>query len=488
MKVARRGVLGWAASAAALGACAWAEPATAQQPGGAEREQPAIPLVATRRVLEVNGKPAPVFGLIGPRGRPGLDLAPGQHFRVDLTNRAGVPTIMHWHGQAPAWTQDGFPWPGIPPIGDGAVRHYDFRPAPGTYWMHSHFGLQEQQLMAAPLIVHEAADLAEDAAQVTLMLHDFSFRPPSEILHTLRSPMARMAGMSMAEGTASATEPDLNDVVYDAFLANDRTLADPDVVMVERRGRVRLRIINAAAASQFWITFAGQEGMVLAADGRPVQPLRARRIPIAVAQRFDVVLDLGDRQALPVLAQVEGTRHRTGIILATPHAAVGKIAGSAARPAPAVDLSLERRLRAARPLLRRAPDMRHPLALGGGMAPYEWRLNGAGWPHPKVLGVSHGQRVEITMANRTMMSHPIHLHGHGFQVVGIGGVALDGAVRDTVLAPARGEVRIAFDADNPGRWPLHCHNIYHMAAGMMTELRYPGFCAGRFCADPERGA
>ena len=88
--------------------------------------------------------------------------------------------------------------------------------------------------------------------------------------------------------------------------------------------------------------------------------------------------------------------------------------------------------------------------------------------------VKRGQRVAIDIVNHSMMSHPIHLHGHAFQVVGINGRKMAGALRDTVLAPARGRVTVAFDADNPGRWPLHCHNLYHMATGMMTEVRYSG--------------
>jgi FtsP/CotA-like multicopper oxidase with cupredoxin domain len=71
-----------------------------------------------------------------------------------------------------------------------------------------------------------------------------------------------------------------------------------------------------------------------------------------------------------------------------------------------------------------------------------------------------------------MMAHPMHLHGHHFQVVGLNGAPVNGAVRDTVLVPVNGSVTIAFDANNPGRWLFHCHNLYHMATGMMTEVAY----------------
>ena len=107
--------------------------------------------------------------------------------------------------------------------------------------------------------------------------------------------------------------------------------------------------------------------------------------------------------------------------------------------------------------------------------PYSWTIDGRAWPDRQPLIVSKGQRVVVEMVNRSMMAHPMHLHGHHFQVVAINGAPLVGAVRDTVLVPAMGMVAVAFDADNPGRWLLHCHNLLHMATGMMTEVVYDRF-------------
>jgi FtsP/CotA-like multicopper oxidase with cupredoxin domain len=81
----------------------------------------------------------------------------------------------------------------------------------------------------------------------------------------------------------------------------------------------------------------------------------------------------------------------------------------------------------------------------------------------------------LTLENASAMAHPMHLHGHHFQVVAVNDAPFAGAVRDTVLVPVQGTVTVAFDADNPGRWPLHCHNLLHMATGMMTELVYDGY-------------
>jgi FtsP/CotA-like multicopper oxidase with cupredoxin domain len=276
---------------------------------------------------------------------------------------------------------------------------------------------------------------------------------------------------TMNKGSGMAM--DLNDIDYDAFLANDRTFADPEVIRTEPGGRVRLRLINAASSTQFWIDLGVLTGTVIAADGHPVRPVRGARLPLAIAQRLDVLIDLPGNGTYPIFAHVEGKRARTGIVLAASGAPVSRLAAEAEEIAPPVDLSLEHRLEAVIPLVPRAPDVTHSVILAGAMAPYAWSLNGEYWPETTPLTNATGQRVTINMLNHTMMAHPMHLHGHAFQVVAINGVPLAGAVRDTVLVPPMANVTIAFDADNPGRWAFHCHNLYHMITGMMTELRYP---------------
>ena len=455
-----------------------------------------IRLTAGTRTLAVNGKPARVFGLIGPNGNSGITLSPGERFHVDLVNQAGTSTLVHWHGQLPPWRQDGFPWPQTPPIPAGDTQSYDYAPIPGTYWMHSHHGMQEQNLMTAPLIVRSAEDMRADRQEVVLMLHDFSFRTPDELLAGLtrsddshsamsKSGMGKAMNMDMGSmgrmksGTMGAVNMapgmtmDLNDVDYDAFLANDRTLADPEVVRTEPGGRVLLRLINAASATQFWIDFGALSGTIVAVDGHPVRPLRGSRFPLAMAQRFDVLIDLPGNDSYPIVAQVEGKRARTGIVLAASGAPVSRLAAEAGENAPPVDLSLELRLEAAAPLAPRAADVTHRVILAGAMTPFACSLNGEYWPNVTPLMIATGQRVAIEMMNHSMMAHPMHLHGHVFQVVAINGVPLTGAARDTVLVPTKGSVTVAFDADNPGRWAFHCHNLYHMMTGMMTEFRYP---------------
>lgn len=272
-----------------------------------------------------------------------------------------------------------------------------------------------------------------------------------------------MAGMKM----------DVNDIEFDAYLANDRTLDDPEVVQVEPGGRVCLKIIVGTASTNFILDLGELEGELIAVDGHAVMPLRARQFPMAMAQRFDLRLQLPKGGGVfPILAQREDDTVRTGIVLASRKSGIERIAERAANKAGIVGLELEQRLRAADPLKLRPVDRSHEVLLGGVMERYVWTINGAVYGADKPLPVSLGERVELVIRNTTAMAHPMHLHGTSFQVVEIDGKRLNGARRDTVMVPADARVTVAFDATNAGRWAFHCHNSYHQEAGMMTSVEY----------------
>jgi FtsP/CotA-like multicopper oxidase with cupredoxin domain len=453
------------AAAASLGA-AIARPAWA-----AAKE-----LRIVRRILEVNGTAAPVFGLVGADDRPGTRFRAGETFDVVLRNETAEDTIVHWHGLTPPWAMDGVANAPLPLLPAGGSRQFDFAVgSAGTHWMHAHT-LQHQALLAAPLIVEEAQPV--DEQEVVMLLHDLSFTPAEELLHNLQHGGHDMGGMMGIGGMMGmdhnmpgmdhAAMVHANDIEYDAYLANDRTLADPKVVPVESGGRVRLSIINGAAATAYHVDFGELNGTLIAVDGKDVDPIRATRFPVGMGQRLDVRLQLpAGARAFPILALREAARERTGLILRQPGAAVAKLAEVAARSAPAINLNTEIRLRAEKPLADRAPDRDFAVTLVGGMNVYEWAMQGK-----EPLLVRTGERAEITLHNMSTMTHPMHLHGHAFQVVAFDGWRFDGAVRDTVLVPPMRSVTIAVDADNPGLWASHCHHLYHMAAGMMATLAY----------------
>lgn len=446
------------------------------------------------RVIDVNGKPAKVFALRQPDGTAGILANAGGRFRVRLENRCGAPTLVHWHGLLPPYGQDGVPDLPQPLLPDAQSYDYDFPlKTPGTHWMHAHT-LQEQQLLAAPLIVADPAEAGLDEQPVVVLFHDFSFKAPEELLAGLRGPMAggtmsghdtpqsrsampghQMAGMPAMHGAMGGMAADMNDIDYDAYLANDRTLDDPDVFRVERGGMVRLRLINGATATAFWIDLGALDGELIAVDGDAVAPLAGRIFPLGMGQGIDVRLRLPQEDgAWPVLALREGAAQRTGFMLATKRGAVARLDPLGTKPTPPLDLTLESQLRAVRPLADRPVDLHDTIVLGGDMAAYSWTLDGRTWGANRPVQVRAGARVELTLRNDSMMGHPMHLHGHHFQVVAIDGRRLAGAMRDTVWVPPARTLTVAFDAANPGQWAFHCHHLYHMAAGMMTAVDYTG--------------
>src|SRR5262249_48381465 len=245
-------------------------------------------------------------------------------------------------------------------------------------------------------------------------------------------------------------------------------------VTAARGGGGLLRVINGPSMSAFHVDPGALDGELIAVDGFPVAPVVARRFLIAVAQRLDIRLAIPRAPAAhPVLAVLEGENKQTGIILRAGSAPVARIPDTASTASPPLTIDLERRLRAAKPLKPRKADRTHTLNLTGEMAGYVWSINNVAWTKDvPPLPIAAGERVELILGNQPPMQHPMHLHGHEFQVVEIDGKRFAGAVRDTVLVPPGRRVVVAFDANNPGLWALHCHLLYHLDAGMFITLRY----------------
>ena len=463
-------------------------------------------LTVGTRTLEVNGKPAKVFHIEGSGGASGIMAEEGQRFSGALFNATGEPLQMHWHGQMKAPADQDRARPDGGALAPRQSDSHDFELTPGTHWMHSHT-LSEQQLLAAPMVTREKD--AGDVQDVVIMLHDFAFRSPQEILVELgasdahaghgapRAPMSGQAhratapmhhgrggghgmrgmaghgaghggrhGMPMMGGMVHA-----NDVRYDAYLANDRTLGDPQVVKVEKSGRVRLRIINGGTATSFFISTPGLSSRAVAVDGVACHPVQRSAYPLAQGQRIDLTVEIPrEGGVFPVLAQVEDAAFLTGIVLATPGARVERLDATASQKQGLLDLSFETELRAVAGLPMKEPQSSF-VAMLGEEPGYRWTINGAIHGEHEPFKVRQGDRVEITFMNPTSMMHPMHLHGHHFQVVGVGWRRYAGPVRDTVIVPAHAPVTIAFDAVHKGSWFLHCHHLYHMATGMMTEVQ-----------------
>lgn len=420
--------------------------------------------------IDVNGKQAVVLGLAQPDGTLGIRAEKGEKFNVLLRNTMDVPTSIHWHGLILPNSQDGVAFVTQFPLYPGLSYRYDFPLVQtGTYWMHSHFSLQEQLQLSAPLIIYDPEEANLSDKEAILFLSDFSFKRPLEIFRNLRcNKQMSMHDMNNIK--------DVIDVNYDALIANYRTLDNAEIIAVEPGQKVRLRIINGSSATNFFIKLGRLEGEAIAVDGNRIEPLKGNHFELAVAQRMDIIVQIPQEGgAFPIIGQGEATDMVAGFVLATKNVELPKLSSKAPEKASAFTNAQETKLKALVPLKKRPVQRSLVVELGGNMADYTWTLNGQAWPEVTPLVVESGERVEIVFKNKTAMSHPMHLHGHVFQVTAIDGQHIEGALRDTVLVKPNSTLAIQFDADNPGVWPLHCHILYHLEAGMFTVLRYNDF-------------
>ena len=477
--------------------------------GGSER----VRLFVKEVPLKILGKEVTVIAIEQANGTQGYSPEKADGFHVEVVNQLKVPTSIHWHGLVLPNLMDGVPFVTQNPIPPGKSFRYDFPlKQSGTYWMHSHYGLQEQVYNSAPLIIWTPEERAKADRQVVVMFSDFSFTPADQVLNGLkrgmqstgmkeRSPEKKIEAtasgkMSGNRGDSAVSEvvaqkwddqkqrlvrtivraPEAEiDVKYDALIANRRTLDDPEIISVNAGELVLLRLIAASSNQNFYVDTGGLEAELLAVDGKAVQPIKGNFFQLGVAQRLDLRVTIPkEGGAYPIVAQGEGTKLLCGVILTTKGASAPKLSRTASISTAALDNTQEKKLRAVKPLSDRSIDRTLPAALGGNMATYVWTINGAAYPNKNSLDIQSGKRVGIAFTNSTNMGHPMHLHGHDFQIVEIDGEKVSGALRDTLMVPPDSKMTVAFDADNAGVWPMHCHLLYHLDTGMFTVVRYEG--------------
>jgi multicopper oxidase len=378
---------------------------------------------------------------------------------------------------------DGVPGVTQEPVAPGTSFTYEFTvPDPGTYFFHPHVGLQLDRGLYGTLLVEDPAEPGRYDREAVIVLDDWTDgvgRSPDRILQDLqRRGMAGMAGMDMGEGGMSGMDGmaddgnplggDPGDVRYPFYLINGRPVGSPRTLKARPRERVRLRIINAAADTAFRVAVAGHRLTVTHTDGFPVEPASGDALLVGMGERYDALVDLDDG-VFPLVALAEGKGARAAAVI---RAGNGPTPNLDARPA-----ELDRRLltvASLRPagdvdLGARQPARTHRLTLAGDMQRYQWTINGRTFDRTVPLKVRQGERVRLVFDNRSMMFHPMHLHGHTFQVRD---GAQPGPRKDTVVVRPMQRVTVDLDAGNPGQWVVHCHNAYHQEAGMMTTLSY----------------
>ena len=416
-----------------------------------------------------------------------IRLRAGGVLRAAFTNDLPEPTTVHWHGIALRNDMDGVPGVTQAPVAPGERFDYEFTaPDPGTYFFHPHVGPQLDRGLYAPLIVDDPDEPGDYDRELVLVLDDWlDGADPDAVLAGLRESggmdmgsgdtgMDMGDGMDMGENMGpSGLGMDVGDVDYPTYVINGRTPGDPFTFDARRGERIRLRIINAGSDHPFRLAVGGHRLTVTHSDGFPVEPATGDALLLGMGERYDVILTLDADGPVPVVAVPEGG---TNGALAVIRTGTGAPPASDVRPAELDGRLLTAgalRAAAAVVLPSRTPDRTLDFRLAGDMASYRWTLNGRPFDEGQLRDAHYqlreGERVRLRFENRSPMFHPMHLHGHTFQVQQEGG---PGARKDTAIVRPMETVTADFDADNPGQWALLCHNIYHAEAGMMTVLSY----------------
>ncbi len=445
----------------------------------------AIPLIAGPATVDLAGRRARTWAYNGTVPGPVVRVTAGETLRVKLTNHLEQATSVHWHGIALPNAMDGVPGVTQPGVEPDAEFDYEFvAPDPGTYFFHPHMGMQLDQGLYAPLIVDDPHDPGGYDAEWIIVLDDWTDgigRRPERILARLQRGMGMgsgstseggmdMGGMDHGDMAAGSLISDVlggmaGDVAYPLYLLNGRPPKDPETFTASAGQRIRLRIINAGSDTAFRFAVAGHPLTVTHADGYSVVPVTGDAVLLGMGERVDALVTVDDG-AHPVIARAEGKGKSARAVL---RAGSGSITRWAApeldrQLLTVADLSPD----PAVALATKAPDRTHRLALGGNDMTYRWTINGATYDPAVLYPAALGERVRLVFENTSTMWHPMHLHGHTFAVVRD---ESPGVRKDTVIVTPGETITVDFDATNPGRWMLHCHNTYHLEAGMMTTVQ-----------------
>jgi FtsP/CotA-like multicopper oxidase with cupredoxin domain len=458
-------------------------------------------------------KPIRALTLNGSLPGPTLKFRVGDTARISVRNNLQKEdTSVHWHGLLVPNSQDGVPYLTTPPIKAGSSLVYEFPlKHPGTYWYHSHTGLQEQRGIYGSIVVEprEGEAIHSDSEHV-LVLSDWTYEKPNEVMRTL---MRGSEWYSIKKGNAqsiagaikagalkdyfqrerSRMPPmDVSDVAYEAFLINGQK-------QIELGGKpgdkIRLRVINAAASSYFYLSSSTGPMTIVAADGPAVSPLKSKRFLIGIAETYDLIITIPPSGKWEFRAtSQDGSGH------ASAYVGNGDLHPAQDPPKPnlytmddmlsgalsAMDMDgMSNTMEEDRPpapyaklhspaptqIYSSAPRRTLELRLTGSMERYTWSINGKTAHEDGVIKVTRGEVLRLEFINDTMMHHPMHLHGHFFRVID-GDHDSHAPMKHTIDVPPMGRRTIEFLANEHGDWLFHCHLLYHMHAGMARVFSY----------------
>ena len=490
---------------------------------------------------------------------PLVRLREGQRARLHVTNTLAEDSSIHWHGLLVPFQFDGVPGVSFPGIRPGERFTYDFPiRQSGTYWWHSHSGLQEQAGHYGPIIVESAEPDPRYDRDYVVLLSEFTPLHPHDIMRKLkvgehyfqRDMLTAVEGtmpgaMRRMWGKMRMNPRDISDVTGSTytFLINGHGPQDDLQFAFVPGERVRLRVINGSAMTFFNLRIPGVPMTVIQADGQDVDEVEVDEFQIGVAETYDVIVsppagshaivaEAMDRSGMgiasltshkghiatpPPLRQIPTlTMADMGMMDHSAHSGSGmasmegmdhSMRDTSALPAdveagPGVDMvapmpmdrmdfpglgldTVSHRvlrytdLRARRMNPHREIDREMEIHLTGNMERYMWSFDGRKFTAvtDDPIRFGYDERVRVKLVNQTMMAHPIHLHGHFFELVN-GADHMHQPLKHTVVVQPGGTATFDLTANEPGDWAFHCHLLYHMHAGMMQVVTVRPFPEG----------
>lgn len=464
---------------------------------------------------------------------PVLTFTEGEVAKINVTNNMDVETSIHWHGLILPNFQDGVPYLTTPPIKPGATFTYSFPLShSGTYWYHSHTGLQEQRGVYGSIVIKPKNQKLKYDRDLVLVLSDWTDENPNEVLRSLKRgsewySIKKKTAVSIASAISSGAFKgllglwkmrmpgiDISDVYYEAFLINGKREAlYPEFKAGER---VRVRVVNAAASTYFWTTIGDTKAKLVSADGIDVVPVKASKVLHAIAETYDYIITIpktgsiefkafaqdGSGEATAVLGS--GKVHKAMKVEAPDYLERTKSSGGMSH---SMDMGEDKKMDDSMAGMKMMDHSSHQnmdnkmdmkpseadfsydilkspkvtslavdnvknieLNLTGNMWRYVWSLNGKTLSEVDKIKISRGEVIRVVLNNKTMMHHPMHLHGHFFRVLNKNGEY--SPLKHTVDVEPMKSVTIEFPANETGDWFFHCHVLYHMKGGMARIFSY----------------
>ena len=461
------------------------------------------------KTVNLSGKKEVDFALMVNGSIPGptLEFTEGDTAEITVYNKLENEEVsIHWHGILLPPIMDGVPYVNTPPIFPGKSFTFKFTIRQhGTYWYHSHTSVQEQKGVYGAFIIHPKSKTVKVDHDIALVLSDWSDENADNIMNNLRKDgdyyLFKKNSVRSYLGAIKAGSlqnhlnnewmrmggMDLSDVGYDAFLINGKR--NHQLIDAHPGDRIRLRVINAAASSYFYVALGDVDLRVISADGIDIEESFTKEILLGIAETYDILFTVPEHKnyEFKITAQDVSGSASTWIGVGEkvfapkkeqPNVYAGMNKGehenhsSHAQNSDTLTVDdLRAREKTSFPAGKKRYDLK--LILGGDMERYVWHINGKAIHEDRNININEGDVVRFTFVNETMMHHPMHLHGHFFRVINKQGAF--SPLKHTVDVPPHGSRIIEFFADEPGQWMLHCHNLYHLKSGMARVVKYTSY-------------